>query len=230
RDRFLWILNKMKADGNYHIYAYCLMYNHVHLLMKEGKDSIQRTMKRIGVSYVYYFNSKYQRVGHLFQDRFRSEEVEEDSHVLAAARYIHNNPVKAGMVRRVNDYKWSSYTEYINKNGNREGLVEKSFLLSMLSDSKGRAIELFKEHTREKAIDEFIDCEETELKGINKEDLERIISNILRNSGQTLESIKECGDKSVRNRLIRELKETTGISVRELSRLLEISKDIVFRA
>ena len=230
RDRFLWILNKIKADGNYHIYAYCLMNNHVHLLMKEGKDSIQRTMKRIGVSYVYYFNNKYQRIGHLFQDRFRSEEVEEDSHILAAARYIHNNPVKAGIVKRVNDYKWSSYTEYIYKSGSREGLVENSFLLSMLSDRKGRAIELFKEYTSEKTLDEFIDYEETQLKLVNKEDLERIISNVLRNRGQTLESLKGCRDKSVRDGLIRELKETTGISVRELSRLLGISKDIIFRA
>ena len=134
------------------------------------------------------------------------------------------------MVKRVNDYKWSSYTEYIYKNGSREGLVENSFLLSMLSDSKGRAIELFEEYTREKALDEFIDYEETKLKLINKEDLERIISNVLRNSEQTLDSLKGCRDKSVRNGLIRELKETTGISVRELSRLLGISKDIIFRA
>ncbi len=230
RDRFLYTLNKMKAGGNYHIYAYCLMNNHVHLLMKEEKDSIQRTMKRIGVSYVYYFNNKYQRIGHLFQDRFRSEEVEEDAHILAAARYIHNNPVKAGIARRANDYKWSSYVDYISKNGSREGLVEKSFLLSMLSDSKERSIELFKEYTREKTIDEFIDYEETDLKACNKEDLEIVISNVLGNSGQSIESLKECRDKNVRNGLIREIKETTDVSVRELSRLLGISKDIIFRA
>lgn len=200
RDRFLYTLHKMKEDGNYHIFAYCLMNNHVHLLMKEGKDNIQRTMKRICVSYVYYFNNKYQRIGHLFQDRFRSEEVKTDSHILAAARYIHNNPVKAGMVKRVNHYKWSSYTDYVNKNGCGEGFVEISYLLSMLSDSKVRAIELFKEFTREKTLDEFIDYEETELKIVNKEDLEKVISNVLRDSGQTRESLKECRDKSLRNR------------------------------
>ena len=59
RFRFLDTLNKMKEDGNCHIYAYCLMSNHVHLLMRERKDSIQRSMKRICVSYVYYFNNKY---------------------------------------------------------------------------------------------------------------------------------------------------------------------------
>lgn len=72
-------------------------------------------MKRIMVSYVYYFNKKYKRVGHLFLDRFKSEAVEKDSYIMSLARYIHQNPVKAGVVKKATDYKWSSYNCYIDE-------------------------------------------------------------------------------------------------------------------
>lgn len=234
RIRFLDTLKKMKKDGNYDIYAYCLMNNHVHLLMREGKDSIQRSMKRICVSYVYYFNNKHQRMGHLFQDRFRSEALEEESYILAAARYIHNNPVKAGIVAKAEDFKWSSYTEYINKIGCKEGLIERGFLLSLLSDREERAMEIFREFTKEPANDEFIEYEEssakTKLKDDSKRDLKDEISKVLGNRGHSLESFKSCSDKNVRNELIREIRDTTSASVRELSRVIGISKDIIFRA
>jgi putative transposase len=72
------------------------MDNHVHILINEGSDEIGRIMKRINISYAYYFNKKYDRIGHLFQDRFKSEGIESDVYLLSAVRYIHNNPVKAG--------------------------------------------------------------------------------------------------------------------------------------
>ena len=234
RVRFLGTLNKMKEDGNYHIYAYCLMSNHVHLLMREGKDSTQRSMKRICVSYVYYFNNKYQRIGHLFQDRFRSEAVEEESYVLAAARYIHNNPVKAGILEKAEDFKWSSYKEYISKIRYKQELVERGFLLSLLSDREERAIELFKEFANESVVDEFIEYEEstakTKVRDTGKRNLKDDISKVLENRGYNLESLKSCRDKKIRNELIREIRETTGASVRELSWHMGISKDMVFRA
>lgn len=234
RNRFLDILNKIKENGNYHIYTYCLMNNHVHLLIREGKDIIHRSMKRICVSYVYYFNNKYQRIGHLFQDRFRSEPVEGEAYVLAAARYIHNNPVKAGMAESAEDYKWSSYKEYISNVGHKRGLVEREFLLSIFSDTTEKAIELFKEFTKEPVSDVFIDYEEsrdkTRILDQGRGHLRDEIGKILENRGYSMESLKRCRDKKVRNELIREIKEITGASVRELSRHMEISKDIVFRA
>ena len=95
RLRFIDTLRRMNTEGEYSLYGYCLMRNHVHLLIKEEADPLHRTMKRIGVSYSYYFNKKYKRVGHLFQGRFRSQIIETDSSILSCLRYIHNNPVKA---------------------------------------------------------------------------------------------------------------------------------------
>ena len=91
------------------LFAYCLMGNHVHLLLREGAEGLSSFMKRVGVRYVLWYNWKYQRTGHLFQDRFRSEAVETDEYFLAALRYIYQNPVKAGLCEDIGGYRWSSY-------------------------------------------------------------------------------------------------------------------------
>lgn len=97
-----------------HFYAYCLMPNHVHLLIQERTAPIGEIVKRIAVSYVYYFNKKYGRNGHLFQDRFKSEPVDDMAYFKTLLRYIHQNPVRAGICRDVNEYMWSSWQEYMN--------------------------------------------------------------------------------------------------------------------
>ena len=109
--RFLETLSKYKEQCGYEIYAYCLMGNHVHILLKEGKENLTLVLKRIAGSYVYWYNWKYHRSGHLFQDRFKSEPVEDDAYFLTVIRYIHQNPVKAGICRNVDGYKFSSYNE-----------------------------------------------------------------------------------------------------------------------
>ena len=103
--KFLDVLCTYKKNIEYEIYAYCLMGNHVHLLMKEGNEEISRTMKRIGASYVYWYNWQYGRKGHLFQDRYKSEAVEDDKYLLTVLRYIHQNPIKARLAKNVADYK-----------------------------------------------------------------------------------------------------------------------------
>ena len=96
-------------------YAYCIMTNHVHLLVKEESDNLATLIKRIGGAYAQYYNVKYQRVGHLFQDRFRSEPVDDEAYFVTLLRYIHQNPVAAGMTKYVMDYEWSSWREFLTK-------------------------------------------------------------------------------------------------------------------
>jgi len=113
--RFLQILEDAKKKSEYEIYGFCLMSNHVHLLMKEGSEDLGVSFKRIGACYVYYYNWKYQRRGHLFQDRYKSEVVEDTGYFLTVLRYIHQNPLKAKMVAKYEEYPWSSYMEYIKR-------------------------------------------------------------------------------------------------------------------
>lgn len=96
------------------IYAYCLMPNHVHLLLREKDWQLKDIMKSIASSYVFYFNKKYGRVGHLFQDRFKSEPCDDMTYFFTLFRYIHQNPMKAGLVKDTKAYKYSSWrNDYI---------------------------------------------------------------------------------------------------------------------
>ena len=103
---FLDILGKIKEKSKFRLYACCLMGNHVHLLIREGEEPLQTIMKRLGVAYVSYYNQKYDLLGHLFQDRFRSEPVDTDAYFLDVLRYIWQNPVKAGLSKTAKEYRW----------------------------------------------------------------------------------------------------------------------------
>ncbi len=107
-ERFLHALALTKEASGCSILAYCLMTNHVHLVIRTGPEPIGTVMKRLGVRYASWFNRKYGRVGHVFQDRFRSLPVEDDEYFVALLRYVWRNPVEAGLAGRPEDYRWSS--------------------------------------------------------------------------------------------------------------------------
>lgn len=94
-EKFLWVLKDVKQLSRFKLYGYCLMGNHIHLLLKPENEPLELIFRRIGSKYVYWYNLKYQRTGHLFQDRFKSEPVENISSFFVVLRYIHQNPVKA---------------------------------------------------------------------------------------------------------------------------------------
>lgn len=108
-EKYLQCLGVCKELSQFALLAYCLMGNHVHLLIQEGKEPLELVFKRLGCRYVYWYNWKYKRTGHLFQDRFKSEPIDDDPQFLAVLRYIYQNPVKAGICERPEDYPWSSY-------------------------------------------------------------------------------------------------------------------------
>lgn len=112
--KFLQKLLKAKGTVSFKLFGYCLMDNHVHLLIKESED-IGTSIKRITVGYVQWHNRRHERTGHLCQNRYMSEAVEDESYLINVLRYIHQNPVKAGLSKNVEEYKWSSYNEYIKK-------------------------------------------------------------------------------------------------------------------
>jgi len=239
RTKFLETMGRMKKEGEFEIYAYCLMDNHIHLLIKEGEDTIQRALKRIGVSYAYCFNKKYTRVGHVFQDRFRSEAIEDESYLMAAARYIHNNPVKAGIVERARDYRWSSYREYI-KSGQNSRMINTKVILGMFSHNEPEAVRRFVEFTNEtineSTTEKFLDIDNTaerpEMPVISAASVlsTNVLEEVLKSRGYSLNEIRSLKDKIKRDEILREIKEKSSMSVRELARILGISKDIIFRA
>ena len=137
---FIELLRQYKKKCGYKVYAYCLMGNHAHLLMEFAEEDVSICMKKINVSYSYYFNYKNMRTGHLFQDRFRSEAVEDDAYFVGVTRYIHRNPVKAGICSDLKEYRWSSYLEYAKACGQVVNLKPVTYLTdtSMILSMQGK--------------------------------------------------------------------------------------------
>lgn len=121
RYRLLSTFYRYKRVSGFQLFAYCFMENHIHLLIQENEETISQVVKRVSASYVYWYNRKYERSGYLFQGRFLSEVVENDSYFLTVLRYIHQNPVKAGLQKRVEDYQWTSYHCYLEQNHSSRG-------------------------------------------------------------------------------------------------------------
>lgn len=117
RQYFMNVLQGCKDVSGFTLHAFCLMANHVHLLIEPADEPLDVIFKRIGSRYAVWYNRKYQRVGHLFQDRFRSENVETDQYFMTVLRYILQNPMKAGMESRPGNYRWSSYKAYEKGSG-----------------------------------------------------------------------------------------------------------------
>ena len=134
------------------------MSNHIHLLLQEDKAALANIMKRIGVSYVWHYNRKYNVVGHLFQDRYKSEAVERDAYLLTVIiRYIHQNPVKAGIAKRPAAWKWSSCAGYYGDNISPPGLLDRDLILGMFSKAGNTAVEWFKEFNEAENTDICLD-------------------------------------------------------------------------
>ena len=125
--KMLGLLKEYQQVCGYSLFAYCLMSNHMHLLLQPGDEPLEKIFRRLGASYVYWFNTKYERSGHLFQDRYKSEPVKDDGHFLTVIRYIHMNPVKAGKCQRPEDYPYSSFSDYFTN-----GLIDSEPVLSRM--------------------------------------------------------------------------------------------------
>ncbi len=128
------ILMNLKMDMGFEIYVYCFMTNHVHILLKEKEmGDISQIMKRLLTKYARWYNIKYKRSGALIANRYKSQPVEVDEYFLSVVRYIHQNPLKACMIKELSDYKWSSYNEYVHR---ESGLADKEFVLEMINGTK----------------------------------------------------------------------------------------------
>ena len=98
------------------IHTFCLMPNHFHFIIEQnGKTPLSTLMSKVFISYAMYINKKYDRVGHLLQDRFKSNLIENDEQLMWISAYIHMNPVKDKMVSSPEKYEWSSYKDYIGE-------------------------------------------------------------------------------------------------------------------
>jgi putative transposase len=223
--RFLETLEKYKSKTGLKVYGWCLMGNHVHLLLEEGNEDISITMKRINVSFVNFYKAKYKSIGHLFQDRYKSESVEKDAYLLTVIRYIHHNPVKAGMVTKPQKYRWSSCNGYYSGQGYEKDLLDKEFILGIFSENLQIALERFKDFNEQ-------DNQDLCLEDLDKKKLtdDEVRDKVFKLVPETKILDFRNLSKEERKTIVRELRTIEGASYRQIARILAVSVGAVFNA
>ena len=218
RVRFLKTLEKRLGDCNVEWYAWCLMNNHVHLLLRGPIEEISSCLKKTLGAYAIYFNAKSGRVGHLFQGRFRSEPVDTDEYLLGVTCYIHNNPVKAG-ISRVDGYPWSSYQEYLGS----ARYCDTHFVLSIAG-----GVERFKRLHENLAPADYLDVGGQKCRTVPMLDSVAIEIAQYLLGDVTLDDVKSL-DPPARRQALLALKRA-GLSVRQIERLTGVGRNTIQRA
>lgn len=142
-DRTKWItlMREAKERFGLDILSYCLMTNHIHLAVRTGQPNLDKLMEWLKRSYTRHYNGRHRKWGHLFQGPYKARLVQTDRYLLALVRYIHMNPVKAGMTDSAEEYPWSSHPYYLGEK--RDSLVETETALSILTEQLERQRSLY---------------------------------------------------------------------------------------
>lgn len=224
RKFFLKQISITKKEFNYIIYAYCLMVNHVHLVIKSEDALLASLMKSLQVRYVNYFNKKYKRTGPLMQNRFKSKNVENIEYFLEVCRYVHRNPENAGIMNTQN-YEWSSYKEYTGK----EKIINKSALLHYFNND----IEAFKRYTLKKdnveEINSFVEYEMID-KLVDDQLIQYIMNKFEINNVQDVPSFFKNKNKEELEKILKEISNVEGINITQVARITRLGRRTIEKA
>ena len=143
RIKFFFLLQEGVEKYHHHIHAYCQMTNHVHLAIQVGDIPLSRIMQNLSFRYTLHINRRKKQTGHLFQGRYKALLIDADHYLLELVRYIHNNPVRADLVKSPDKYPWSSHMVYLGETD--VPWMTTDWVLSQFSSNKNRAIRLYKE-------------------------------------------------------------------------------------
>lgn len=223
--RYLYTLSQVKELNHFQILGYCLMPNHLHLLINEAESDISTIMKRIGVRYAYWYNQKYQRNGHVFQGRFKSERVEDDAYLLTVIRYIHQNPIKAGIISKPEAYRYSSCQDYYNEKYQHTRLTNTELILSVFSGDRQQAVKEFKIYNSQTGTESCLDDEIKPIK--SDEELSAEIRKLLKGKPETfLQQMV----KAERDEILRSIKRIPGGSLRQIARITGLGLYVIHQA
>ncbi len=219
--RFLDLLETYTSETKGSLFAWCLMGNHFHLLAKMELSELSSFMKRLEVAYAVYYNTRYDRPGCLFQGRFGSEPILDNAQLLAAVRYIHLNPQKAG-IAKFDAYEWSSYMEYTSS----PRICDTSFVLDVAG---GRAAfrRLHEKDDRDVAfMEDSTDDGHARAHHISDSEVRGMLEGAF---GKDWRTALPAADKAQRDSAIALLK-ARGATVRQVSRITGIGRGIVQKA
>lgn len=221
---FLKQISITKKEFNYNIYAYCLMVNHVHLVIRSEDALLATLMKSLQVRYVNYFNKKYKRTGTLMQNRFKSKNVENIEYFLKVCRYVHRNPENAGIMK-TQDYEWSSYKEYMGK----ERIIDKRALLYYFNND----MESLKKYTLEKdnveEINSFVEYEMID-KLVDDQLIHYIMNKFNIDNVQDIPSFFKNRSKEELEEILKKISNINGINITQVARITRLGRRIIEKA
>lgn len=254
--KFMDYVVKAKERYQFYLYAYCLMSNHFHLLLETRLANISKIMHFIKGSYTTYYNIRHRRYGHLFQGRFKSIIIDKDSYFLELSRYIHLNPVRAGIVKDPLKYVWSSYRGYMGKKDDYIDIDQvrryvgmghrryRRFVLDGISEPKDPLSKVYagfllgsvgfiKEKLKDLEIQ--ITSEEVAHKKALRDDaarIEAIINTVTKHYQITLDELKRSKSRPMRARqvLIYLLRRYTGLTNRVIGAMVGMRYSAVSKA
>ena len=216
---FLDKMNETFNKYSFVCYAYCLMDNHYHLFVKTPFANISQGMHYLNTSYANWFRAKHKLIGTIFQGRYKSILVDEDSYALVLSAYIHLNPLRAGMVDNIEDYPFSSFLDYIGKRSPVVRRLDMSLILNMLSDNIEQSQRSYKR---------FV-IENVELKN----PIEKSYKNIALGSEEFIEKIKQKIELLGENREISQTRPVSAYDKDEIIKIVSdcfhVEKDAIFK-
>lgn len=215
--KYLNLLKKGKIQAEIDIVAYAIMYNHAHLLLHtDNAKKLSSFMKKINEDYARYYNHIENRVGHVFRDRFLSEPIINQKYLLNCISYIHNNPVKANIVKNCEDYKFSSYSNYIR----REEFIDKN-IIELVFGSKVLDLEQFRAmHVKNKYY--FAEYDD-----MLQENMKEILIDLEERYGKkTVELVK---NPVYLENIVVEIKDRIKISNIKLAQYLQVNRNKIYR-
>ena len=185
-NKFKEYLGEAQDKYGYKLHCYVLMSNHYHLVIETPNGNISKIMHYINGAYTNYINKKRNRSGHLLQGRYKGILIDQDRYLLELSRYLHLNPVRAGMVSKPEEYPYSSYNSYIARK--KETIITRELILRMISRDSKDGLKQYKEFV-ENALEDEIENPIKDLYGGVILGGTQFIKNAL---GQLGEKVKRC--------------------------------------
>lgn len=211
KEKYIQLMKFFKEKQKIELINYCVMNNHVHIIIyTEDINELTKFMERLNTTYAINYNKAENRVGYVYRNRFESKEINNQDYLTKCIKYVHMNPVKAGITKKEEEYKYSSYNDYINKNG-----IVTNELLQKIFNSEYNYLKKFLEIEYDEEL--FKDIENKE---ITVEELKKKINEFLKIEEITLKELKK------EKRLIKKLYNSLEIkpSKSEFARQLQIER------
>lgn len=203
---------KKLENSNVLILAYCIMNNHAHFLVySEKNEYISKYMQKINIVYSQYYNTINNRVGYVFRDRYYSQDILTQRQLYNCLRYIHNNPVKANICKSAEQYKHSSYNEYLIK----KRIINEESIKILLGTTENYKEDFLTIHNFGKIDEEFIDVKDKTIEEFMDEIKQRY----------NIKTIKD--NKEILAEVIKSARKQTDITIMKLSSILGIGKTTI---